>query len=144
MNRPLATRRSLMGGRKPFIRFAALALALFCVACFSDRADLTTVGEGECRMGVDSDAVGAVGTVVAIRDFAFHPAEIRIPRGSRVTWVNCEPEGTESHTSTADEGEWGSALLSTGDEFSRVFDTPGEFDYHCSPHPFMRARVIVE
>lgn len=122
----------------------ALVLALLCAACFSERAELTGTGEGECRLGVGSDAVGAVGTVVAIRDFAFQPAEIRIPRGSRVTWVNCEPEAVESHTTTADGGEWSSPLLSTGEEFSRVFDTPGEFEYHCSPHPFMRATVIVE
>lgn len=132
------------GTRLPASAALALVLALLCAACFSDRTELTGTGEGECLLGVGSDAVGAVGTVVAIRDFAFQPAEIRIPRGSRVTWVNCEPEAVESHTTTADDGEWSSPLLSTGEEFSRVFDTPGEFDYHCSPHPFMRATVIVE
>lgn len=140
-----ARRFGTRGGNRPTSSaLLAVVLALLCVACFSERAELTGTGEGECRLGIGSDAVGAVGTVVAIRDFAFQPAEIRIPRGSRVTWVNCEPETVESHTTTADDGEWSSPLLSTGEEFSRVFDTPGEFDYHCSPHPFMRATVIVE
>ncbi len=33
---------------------------------------------------------------------------------------------------------------SPGDAFTQTFETPGEFAYHCEPHPFMTGRVIVE
>jgi plastocyanin len=61
--------------------------------------------------------------------------------GTRVTWVNCDPD---SHTSTADGAQWSSPLLATGDAFTHTFDAAGDFPYHCEPHPFMTARVIVE
>ena len=62
-------------------------------------------------------------------------------RCERVTWINCDED---SHTSTADGGQWSSPLLAPGDAFTQAFDAPGELAYHCEPHPFMRARVVVE
>jgi amicyanin len=80
---------------------------------------------------------------VAIRDFSFQASEVRVKVGSSVTWVNCEPEGTP-HTSTSDQGAWESPLLAPGETFTRTFDTPGVFPYHCAPHPFMVGSVTVE
>jgi plastocyanin len=31
-----------------------------------------------------------------------------------------------------------------GESWSYTFDTPGEYEYLCTPHPWMRAKVIVE
>jgi plastocyanin len=124
---------------------AALAFVVIMASCFSEQGtEITTPSEGECRLPANSPAIGALGVVVAMRDFEFQPAEIRVPRGARVTWVNCEPATLDPHTSTADGGEWGSSLLNSGQSFSRVFDQTGRFDYHCAPHPFMRGVVIVE
>jgi plastocyanin len=108
------------------------------VGCFSERT-AAPVGDGECRFPVGEDVPGS--TIVVIRDFTFEPAEVRVRAGDRVTWINCDED---SHTSTADGGEWASPLLAPGDGFTQPFDTPGEHPYHCEPHPFMRARVIVE
>jgi plastocyanin len=66
---------------------------------------------------------------------------IRIMAGARVRWVN---EDQLQHTVTADDGGFDSGLLDPGRTFERVFDRPGEFAYHCTPHPFMTGRVIVE
>jgi plastocyanin len=124
-----------------------LALAVAAVAalvaggvagCFSERT-VAPVAEGECRFPVGEGVPGS--TVVLIRQFAFEPAEVRVRAGERVTWINCDEV---SHTSTADGGEWASPLLVQGDAFTQVFETPGELSYHCAPHPFMQARVIVE
>ncbi len=122
---------------------AALGLTAGLVAgavagCFSER-EATAPGEGECRFPVGDDIPGS--TVVVIRRFAFGPAELRVRAGERVTWINCDED---AHTSTADGGEWQSPLLAPGDAFTRTFDAPGEFTYHCEPHPFMVGRVIVE
>lgn len=123
---------------------AAAALATAVLACFSERGGVMAPAEGECRIAVNSPAVGSVQALVAIRDFAFQPATLRVPRGTTVRWVNCEPETVEPHTSTSDTGVWGSPLLAPGATYSRSFDEPGTFPYHCVPHPFMQARVIVE
>ena len=48
------------------------------------------------------------------------------------------------HTVTAADGSFDSGFLNEGDTFSYTFDEPGEYEYFCSPHPWMRAKVIVE
>jgi plastocyanin len=117
---------------------AAALIAGAVVGCFSERAT-APVAEGECRFPLGEDVPGS--TIVVIRDFTFEPTELRVRSGERVTWINCDED---SHTSTADGGEWSSPLLAPGDAFTQAFDTPGELPYHCEPHPFMTARVIVE
>lgn len=127
------------------LRLGLLA-GLIAGACFSERPDsVMDPASGDCRIAIDSPVIGSVGAVVAMRDFAFHPNVLRVPRGTRVTWVNCEPPGTEAHTTTSDTNVWGSSLMTMGATFSRVFDQVGQFPYHCIPHAsFMRATVIVE
>jgi plastocyanin len=122
-----------------------LALALLLAACFSERAEPTALGAVDCSLPLDSLTVGRVGVVV-IRNFAFHPAELRVPAGTRVTWINCETaaNGRTPHTTTADAGAWGSPLLAFEATYSAVFDATGTFAYHCEPHPVMTGRVIVE
>jgi plastocyanin len=126
---------------RAFLLTAPVGAAL--AGCFSEKGPLenTNLG-GECRFAPSSAVPGT--TVIAIRNQAFLPTEVRIRTGGTVTWVNCEAVGAESHTSTADQGAWSSASLSSGDVFSLRFDQPGRFTYHCVPHPFMTAAVVVE
>lgn len=84
---------------------------------------------------------GAESADVPIRDFAFEPSEIRIRPGETVRWVNEDPV---VHTVTADDGAFDSGPIQPGEGYSRRFDEPGEYPYHCTPHPFMKAVVIVE
>jgi plastocyanin len=106
--------------------------------CFSKR-EATAPAEGVCSLPLDEGVPGS--TIVVIRDFAFGPGDVRVRAGERITWINCDED---QHTSTADGGEWASPLLSPGDGFTQTFSTPGEFSYHCEPHPFMTGRIIVE
>lgn len=89
-------------------------------------------------------AAGAGEAAIAISGFAFSPDTLRVSPGTRVTWVNCEDEDVDAHTATSDVGLWDSGFLSPGEVFSRDFDATGSFPYHCVPHPFMEAVVIVE
>jgi plastocyanin len=114
-------------------------LLLGLAACFSERDATAPPAAGVCSLPVGEDVPGS--TLVIVRAFTFTPAELRVRPGDRVTWVNCDPD---AHTSTADGGQWSSPLLSTGDAFTQTFDAVGEYPYHCEPHPFMTARVIVE
>ncbi|HSJ13377.1 MAG TPA: plastocyanin/azurin family copper-binding protein [Longimicrobiales bacterium] len=130
---------------KSLLLAAAIAAGAL-VSCFSERAGPTALGPlADCSLPLDSTTIGRVGVVV-IRDFAFHPRELRVPAGTRVTWINCETEANQrmAHTSTADAGAWGSPLLEFGRTYSAVFNTPGTYSYHCEPHPSMTASVIVE
>jgi plastocyanin len=112
------------------------------LACFSERgAGPTTSGAAECSVPVS--VIDSMHFIVAIRDFTFQPDSISVPPGATVTWVNCEV-GVEPHSTTSDTGAWDSSDLSPGSRFSHTFPVPGAFPYHCTPHPFMLGKVIVE
>ena len=61
--------------------------------------------------------------------------------GTTVTWVN---EDSQAHTVTDVDLGFDSGLMSKGDTWSYTFTEVGEFEYFCAPHPWMRAKVIVE
>ena len=79
---------------------------------------------------------------VDIVGLAFDPADLTIEVGDTVTWTNDDPGML--HTITAVDGSFDSGFLNDGDTWSYTFAEPGEFEYFCTPHPWMRAKVIVE
>jgi plastocyanin len=83
----------------------------------------------------DGDAV-----VIEIRGFAFSPADVTVPVGTTVEWVN--RDGAD-HTTTASSGEW-NAGLGQNEVFRFVADAPGEFPYVCTIHMGMAGVLIVE
>ncbi len=112
-------------------------------ACFSERSAGPTVSLADCRVPVT--VIDSLHYLVAIRDFAFHPDSLAVPAGATVTWLNCEDVGQEPHTTTSDTvGVWDSPELSPGARFSRRFVSTGAFPYHCTPHPFMLGKVVVQ
>jgi plastocyanin len=128
--------------RPLYLILLAAAAALPVAACFSERSDATGPTSGECLVPIDPSVSGS--TLVPIRNFAFRASPVRIRVGERVTWVNCEPAGSEAHTSTSDGPEWDSGSLPPGASYTRTFPSAGTFPYHCEPHPFMTATVVVE
>lgn len=66
---------------------------------------------------------------------------LTIPVGTTVTWSN---EDNMMHTVTAVDGSFDSGFLDAGDTWSYTFDEPGEYEYFCMPHPWMRAKIVVE
>jgi len=137
--------------RTSTMRWGVLIAGIGCSAgfagCFSERPTtlIDPPDAADCRIGLNSPAIGTVGAIVAMRDFRFQPAEIRVPRGTRITWLYCEPPGLDPHTTTSDTGLWNAEFTAADDTFSRVFDQAGRFEYHCIPHAsFMRGVVIVE
>jgi copper-containing nitrite reductase len=67
---------------------------------------------------------------------------LTIPVGTTVTWSNDDPGMI--HTVTSVDGLFDSGFLNEGDSWSYTFDEPGEFEYMCTPHPWMRAKIVVE
>lgn len=79
---------------------------------------------------------------VAIQDFAFSPATLKVKKGSTVTWTN-KDSAPHTVTATGTSGGPSSKTLQNGDSYSFTFDQVGTFAYHCSFHSSMTATVEV-
>jgi len=79
-------------------------------------------------------------THAEMRTMVFGPKRIEISVGGTVTWTNNDQL---VHTITADDGSWDSGPIEPGQTWSHTFTRPGEFAFHCTPHPFMKAVVVV-
>ena len=132
--------------------FAFLAAGLSAVACGGGSSTSntptpgTTVAPGATATKPAAAPSSTPGTApksasVTIKDFEFTPATITISVGGTVTWTN---DGPSTHTATADDGSFDSGNLAQGKTFSHTFQSAGTFAYHCTPHPFMKATVIVQ
>lgn len=98
----------------------------------AEAPDVRTQGQAEL---VASDTV-----TIAITDYEFSLADISIGPGTYVLWIN---QGEVAHSTTSDRGVWDSRLLAPGESYGRVFTDVGAHPYHCTPHPFMTARIQV-
>lgn len=79
---------------------------------------------------------------VEISGFSFQPQELRIKQNDVVVWTN---QDSTMHTVTSDSGsELASNSLSRGQSYSNTFTEKGTFEYHCTPHPYMKGKIIVE
>jgi len=76
---------------------------------------------------------------VDISGFTFVDAAVRVRVGGTVTWTNRD---TAQHSATGTGFNTG--LLSLGQSASVTFNTPGTYQYQCSPHSSIRGTVIVE
>jgi len=89
----------------------------------------------------ETAARGGEGAAKAeMRTMTFLPKRLEIAPGTTVTWTNNDQL---VHTITADDGSWDSGPIEPGRTWSRTFTQPGEFAIHCTPHPFMKAIVVV-
>jgi plastocyanin len=70
----------------------------------------------------------------------FEPADLTVSPGATVVWRNA---GAHVHTVTADDGSFSSPNLAPGATWRWRFENSGGTPYHCSPHPWMKARVRV-
>jgi plastocyanin len=76
----------------------------------------------------------------------FEPAELTVPKGATVTWINTSQA---VHTVTDDPSKavnksnaalpngaqpWDSGTIAGGASFSNTFDVPGRYTYFCIPH----------
>ena len=77
---------------------------------------------------------------VFIQGMAFSPATLTVAVGTTVKWTN--KDGI-AHTVTSDTGLFDSKNVNANGVFSYMFMTAGTFNYHCTIHPSMIAKVIV-
>jgi plastocyanin len=78
--------------------------------------------------------------VVTIDNFTFGPPALTVAVGTTVKWVNRDDI---PHTVVEQNKTFRSKALDTDDAYSFTFSTVGTYDYFCSLHPHMTAKVIV-
>ena len=83
----------------------------------------------------------AASASVTISDFKFTPATVTVNEGDTVTWTN---DGPTVHTATAEDGSFDTGILEKGESGSATFTQAGTINYICSPHPYMKGKVVVQ
>jgi plastocyanin len=135
----------------------ATASALLLIACGSDGSDVGENTDSAVEANVPElapdggedggDPVPPNGQTieVAALDNTFRPESVEIVAGTEVQWEN---RGRNEHNMTPsdDVEDWGVPTedFIPGDEYSRVFDTPGTYAYYCSLHGTPDAGMIGE
>jgi LPXTG-motif cell wall-anchored protein len=97
--------------------------------------------EGADAPATKPKAVAAASGTVTIADFNFSPATITINEGDTITWNN---NGPTPHSATANDGSFDTGILRKGQSGSHTFNQAGSFSYYCTPHPYMKATVVVQ
>jgi plastocyanin len=115
--------------------FCSVGLAWLLVLAFSLYAD----NGGKPSAGVPKDP--AESPTVLIDHFSFTPATLTIAAGTQVSWVNHEDV---PHNVVSTGKRFMSPVLDTDERFSYRFTAPGTYDYYCSLHPRMAAKIIVK
>jgi len=86
------------------------------------------------------EALASRGASVDINHFAFHPPTLHVAKGSTVDFVN---SSTVTHTATR-AGSFDSGRIKPGKSVAIRFARKGTFAYHCTIHPFMHGKIVVE
>jgi plastocyanin len=94
-----------------------------------------------CMLVAQLSVAAPAPTPVAIKDYKFSPAMVKIPAGGTVTWTN---KDADVHTVMSATGLFVSGALDTDDKFSYTFTKPGTYVIACSLHPQMSETIVVE
>jgi plastocyanin len=86
-------------------------------------------------------AAPAPTAVVKIGNFTFSPQVLTVAPGTTVTWAN---EDDTPHTVVANDKSFRSKAMDTDERYSMTFAKPGTYDYFCSLHPHMTAKIVVK
>jgi plastocyanin len=78
---------------------------------------------------------------IEMDDDVFNPAQLTIPAGTKVIWIN---KGKKAHTVVGNDKLFDSGLVQVGGQFSYQFNTPGTYSIRCSPHPKMIGQITVQ
>jgi len=134
MTEELAPKRS----RWPLIAvFVAVVVLIvtFAVGVHFSSTSGTSEGDNEL-VTVDTQDV-----LIDIKDYKYIPANISVPRGATVTWVN---DDKVQHTATEKAGSaWDTQVIHEGQGVKITFDRPGTYQYFCTIHPYMTATLTV-
>jgi plastocyanin len=78
---------------------------------------------------------------VTIEGTSFQPAQLTVAAGDTVVWVNKDPF---PHTATSKAGAFDSGSIAPEKSWKLTTVKKGQFDYICTLHPTMKARLTVK
>lgn len=89
--------------------------------------------------------------IIRIIGNSFYPKVVQVAPGTTVRWINedvfsfMEGEFSGIHNIVVRQGPeiFYSDLMAHAESFEKTMDVPGEYNYICTPHPYMEGRVIV-
>jgi plastocyanin len=114
----------------------------YCVSTFAMHLALAIiVFTAPLAVNAASSEAPANGAEITIDNFSFTPATITVKTGTPITWKNRDDI---PHTVVSSDNLFKSKALDTDDKFSFTPTKPGTYNYFCSLHPKMTARVVVE
>lgn len=119
----------------PLVLALLVLLALLLPACSSAADPTGATGPDE------ADAPDQGGVTIVISEFSYQvPASV--PAGAGVTVRNEDQVG---HTVTSDESGIFDVAVGPGEETTFTApEEPGEYPFHCIPHPQMTATLVVQ
>lgn len=121
---------------------ALIALAVVAVAMVASMDwGMSSMHRGGRDTSGDAQISGSLDETIRVEDFAFRPGNLQVPVGARVTWSN---QDSAPHDATARNADWKTGRLSRGESTSLTFDESGVFEFYCSIHPQMKARLSVQ
>lgn len=132
----------MSSGMKLRSMVAALTLAAVS-ASGAWAADKVTVPSMDAIAAADVPE-GAI--IVEIDKLKYVTPDLTVKVGDTVAWVNKEvmPHNVEFVKGVVNDDGLKGAMLKKDQAYTITFNEAGTFDYHCSPHPFMRGKVTVE
>lgn len=124
-------------------KYLLILLAIVLVGCPADNTmDVTETLEAgpppQMSAAPAQQDVVPVAAVVSIKDSRFVPETISIKAGDTVSWTN---EDRVGHTVTG--RGFDSGLLKKGQHWLHIFTEKGIYEYTCTPHPWMKGKIIV-
>jgi plastocyanin len=94
--------------------------------------------------GAAPSAGGSSGTssAITINNFKFSPSSLRAQKGAGIKVAN---DDSAAHTVTADDGHsFDSGTVDPGASTTIRAPAAGTYSYHCTIHPFMKGKLVVE
>jgi plastocyanin len=88
----------------------------------------------------DPLTVGGMNETIVMEGTKFRTGNLQVPVGATVTWENRD---SAPHDAAAEDDSWETETLEDGESGSVTFDEAGTWDYICTIHPSMKARITV-
>ncbi len=116
--------------------FLVIVMSLYYMGAFhSTKSTMVDTQASQMDSETTDDSV-----MVTIQNYSYMPETITVKKGTTITWTNTD---TVEHSATADDGSFDTGLIATGETGTHTFDKVGTFSYHCTPHPSMKAKIVV-
>lgn len=116
--------------RRPVAALATLALALAAAIALA------------LSSGAPQNAQAATTVTINIKDYAYSKKTVTVKRGTVIKWVNKDSMKHNAHSDKS--GGPKGPLLAKGKSYSWKASKKGTFNYYCTPHTYMKGKIVVK